>query len=340
MDAMRTPIDYTKHDRQIWDEELESFVPRRIFDAHAHLFWHDHLPARHPKLKAWCDADHAIHRAWARRLYPGREIHFLHLGTPVPGIDVGRHNAFIAHELKKDARSRANLLVTPACTPDAIATAVRQPGVIGLKPYRMFSVNGNPDTCRIREFFPEAQLEVANDLGLWVTLHLSRYHAAADRYNLRDLADYTQKRYPRIKWILAHCARSFTYWPIRESVERLRGLPNIFYDLSAVCDVRPILTLFQKEDVRRIFFGSDGISPTFFRGGYFALGRSWITISRAHFSEPTFPHCDGRPILAIYENLLAIKQAAEMAGLGRKEIESIFWGNAAREFLSHPSPLP
>ena len=141
--------------------------------------------------------------------------------------------------------------------------------------------------------------------------------------------------YPRIKWILAHCARSFTYWPIRASVERLRDLPNIFYDLSAVCDVRPILTLFQREKVRRNFFGSDGISPTFFRGGYFALGRSWLTVSNAHFTEANFPHCDSRPILAIYENLLAIRQAAELAGFGRKEGEAIFWGNAAREFRIH-----
>src|SRR5436190_9683282 len=190
---MRTPIDYTRHDQQIWDEELEDFLPRRIFDAHAHLFWHDHLPARHPKRKVWCDADHAAHLAWARRLYPGREIHFLFLGTPVPGIRVARHNEFIADELKNDRKSRANLLVTPDCPPDYIATMARREGFIGLKPYRMFSINRNPNTCRIREFFPEAQLEVANDLGLWVTLHLSRYHAAADRYNLRDLTAYTRK---------------------------------------------------------------------------------------------------------------------------------------------------
>lgn len=332
---MKPSIDYTKHDRQIWDEELEDFVPRRVFDAHAHLYWHDHLPDGHPRQHAWCDADHAAHRRWARRLYPRRELHYLYLGTPIPDIDVGRHNDFIAHQLKKDPRSRANQLVTPACSPESIAATARRPGFVGLKPYRTFTRNGNPDTCRIREFLPEPQLEVANDLGLWVMLHLSRHHAAADRENLRDLTAYTTRRHPRIKWILAHCARSFTYWPIRESIERLRDLPNLFYDTSAVCDVRPILTLFQREDPRRIFFGSDGITPTFFRGGYFALGRSWITIGRADLERKSFPYCDGRPILAIYENLLAIKQAAAIAGWGRREINGFFWGNAAREFLAN-----
>lgn len=330
---MKSRIDYSKDDRQIWEEELEEFVPRRIFDAHAHLFRHTQLPAGHPGRKVWHDADHAAHIAWARRLYPGREVHFLYLGTPVPGIDVARHNAFLERELARDPRSRGNLLITPDCTPEYLAETARKKCFVGLKPYRLFSVNGNPDTCRIREFFPAAQLEVANELGLWVTLHLSRYHAAADPANMRDLTEFTTRRYPRIRWILAHCARSFTYWPIRESVARLRELPNIYYDLSAVCDLRPMLTLFQKEDLRRIFFGSDGITPMYFRGGYFPLGRAWATVSAASFSEKSFPHCDGRPILAIYENLMAIKQAAEIVGLGKREVEAVFWGNAAREIL-------
>lgn len=330
---MRQPINITVHDRRIWAEELDAFVPKRIFDAHAHLFLESHLPAGHPGRKVWHDSDVAEHRKWNRRLYPGREVHTLYLGTPVPGIRVREHNAFIVDQLRRDPLSRANVLVTPECTPEYIESIVREPGVIGLKPYRLFTVNGNPATCRIREYLPEAQLEVANALGLWVTLHLSRSAGVADPQNLRDLTDYTQRRYPRIRWILAHCARSFTYWPIRQSIERLRDLPNIYYDTSAVCDMRSMLTLLKGEDHRRIFFGSDGIMPTFYHGAYVALGRSWLGLNEKRLSDDLFPHCTERPILVVYENLLALSQAAEIAGLGRREINAIFWDNAARELL-------
>ncbi|MSU69674.1 MAG: hypothetical protein EXS39_02635 [Opitutaceae bacterium] len=326
--------DFNAHDQRIWEEELEAFVPRRIFDAHAHLFWHTNLPAGHPGGKGWWDTDHAAHQAWARRLYPGREVHYLFLGAPLPGINVEAHNQFIHGELAKDPQSRGNLLVTPACTPDYIAATVKQKGFIGLKPYRMFTTGGNPHTCRIKEFFPESQMEVANELGLWVTMHVSRFAAVADPDNMRDLQEYTLRRYPRIKWILAHCGRSFTYWQIREAIARLRDLPNIFYDLAAVCDLRPILTLFKGEDVRRIFFGSDGTSPMFVRGAYMAQGRSWAFVSPTAFlgkQENAYANECG-PILAIYENLLSIKQAADIAGFGRGEVEAIFWKNAVREF--------
>jgi hypothetical protein len=326
-------LNYNRHDAQIWEEELDDFVPQRVFDAHAHLVKREHSPANNEWGEFWGDALHSDHRRWAARLYPKRSIHYLFLGTPIPGIQVARHNQFIVDQLRTDPLSRANLLVTPDRSVKEIETEVRQRGVIGLKPYRLFSKRNNPHTCRIREFLPEPQLELANELGLWITMHLSRYSAAADPANMRDLTEYTEKRYPRIKWILAHCARSFTYWPIREAVNRLRDLPNIYYDLSAVCDVRPILTLFKHENVARIFFGSDGIRPTFVRGGYFALGRAWLLIRGEQYGARDFPHCDGRPILAIYENLLAIKQAAEFAELSRHQVEAIFWGNAAREFL-------
>ncbi|WP_040351705.1 amidohydrolase family protein [Blastopirellula marina] len=322
-----SPEEYTEHDQRIWDEELEEFVPSRIFDAHIHLFDRSHVGPEHPC--GWLNSDLATIRAWAERLYPGREVHFLVLGTPVYGIDVQQHAQWQIEQVRQDPLSRVNRLVTPACTCEEILCDVQQAGVIGLKPYRIFSQTGDIAECRIQEFFTDAQLSLADEHGLWVTMHLSRFNGAADEENLRDLEEYTLRRYPGIKWILAHCARSFTYWPIRQAIERLRELPNIWYDVSAVTDVRPLITLFSQEDTRRILFGSDGVDATYFHGQYAALGRAWqaLDVSQHRLS---FPHCDGRPILAIYEQLLSMKHAAEIVGLSKEAISEIFWGNAVK----------
>lgn len=324
--------DYSPHDQQIWDEELSDFIPERVFDAHIHMLNPVHLaPSPRTGFHDWSFADLATLRQWAERLYPGRETHFLVLGTPAPGIDVAAHNAWCLDQVQRDPQTRLNRLVTPACTPDEIARDAKLPGVIGLKPYRFFSVTGDFAQCRIHEFLPHAQLEVANELGLWVTMHLSRLHGCADEHNLNDLAEYTGKRYPRIKWILAHCARSFTYWGIRQAIDRLRDMPNIWYDLSAVTDVRPVITLFTREDRRRILYGSDGLDAMYFRGQYVALGRAWQYLD-TNKSKLEFPHTDFRPILAIYEQLLSMKHAAEIVGWSRNEIEDVFWRNAVRAF--------
>ena len=59
----------------------------------------------HPDQGARSYADLSVHRAWAERLYPGREIHFLMLGCPITtGMDVIGHNAFLAEEIAKDPK--------------------------------------------------------------------------------------------------------------------------------------------------------------------------------------------------------------------------------------------
>ena len=91
--------------------------------------------------------------------------------------------------------------------------------------------------------------------------------------------------------------------------------------------MRPHLTLFSKEDTSRLFFGSDAVAAAYFHGQYPALGRAWQHLA-ADDSGLGFPHCDGRPILSVYEQLLSMKHAAEIAGLSRQQIEGIFWDNA------------
>lgn len=324
--------DFSAHDQQIWDEELQDFVPDRVFDAHIHMFHPEHVKATSPSSATpWSFADFTTLQEWAARLYPGRETHFLVLGTPTLGIDVDSHNHWCIEQVRRDPQSRMNRLVTPACRVQDIAADIRERGFSGLKPYRLFSTTGDIAQCRIHEFLPHAQLELANDMGLWVTLHLSRFHGCADDLNLNDLRDFTSRRYPHIKWILAHCARSFTYWPIRKAIDQLRDLPNIWYDVSAVTDVRPLITLFSREDRRRILYGSDGIDATYFHGQYAAMGRAWQSVDSGRLNLQ-FPHCDGRPILAIYEQLLAMKHAAEIAQWSADDIQNLFWRNAASAF--------
>jgi hypothetical protein len=326
----------TDSDRQIWEEELTDFVPDRIFDAHCHMFQQSHMrPDAKPSTRD--DVDLATLRKWNETLYPGRRLNFLVLGLPVVGNDPELHNPWAAAQVSQDPGSRFNQLVTPSCSIRNIDQRLGMGPTVGLKPYRLFSSTGDTNNCRIHEFLPHEQLELANDRGCWVTMHLSRAHGCADEQNLDDLQEYTTNRYPNIKWILAHCARSFTYWPIREAVARLRDMPNIWYDLSAVMDVHPFLTLFQKENLKRIFYGSDGVNATFFQGKYVAFGRYWYQV--APDEKFSYAHTDDRPILAIYEQVLAMKQAADIAGLSKDDLEGIFWRNA-HEALGIPLETP
>lgn len=327
-------MDYRESDQRIWEEELEEFIPACVFDAHVHLFDRRHLPTAADRTDCtWSDADLNTLRDWSATIFPHREVHWLTLGTPVLGIDPVAHASWMREQIALDQHSRMHRLVTPACRVEEIRRELDESHgqLIGLKPYRIFATTGDASQCRIHEFLPPEQLELADERRLWITMHLSRYDGCADAANLNDLEDFTTRRYPNVRWILAHCARSFTYWPIRHAIDRLKHLPNIWYDVSAVTDVRPLVTLFHGESTDRILYGSDGIDSTSFHGKYVALGRSWQALDSDRISL-RFPHCDGRPILAVYEQLLAIKHATEFAEWTRDQVEALFWRNAARLF--------
>jgi hypothetical protein len=167
-------VHYTESDRVIWEEDLEAFVPQRIFDAHIHLWNPEALAPDSPHHASRFAADMTLTEEWNRRMFPGRTFDYLVLGMPTPGIDVASHNAFMARELASHPNSRANRLVTPQCRPEDIAADIRKLGFMGLKPYRIYSVTGDTHRCRIHEFLTHPQLEVANELGDHAPVALAR----------------------------------------------------------------------------------------------------------------------------------------------------------------------
>lgn len=322
-------IDYRSHDRDFWEEELDDWMPRRVYDCHMHLLDNGLIDEGSIYKDRYPDTDFETAKEWHNLVLPGRESHFLMLGRPATGTDVKAHNSFMYREMRSDPLSRRNRLTTPDDSLDEIERDIRERGFVGLKVYRMYSVTGDMKDCRIHEFLPHEQMELASDLGLWVTMHLSRA-GGGDEVNLRDLEDYT-KRYPGIRWILAHCARSFVYRQMERGIGRLREMPNIWYDTSAVTDIRPFITLFREEDPRRVFFGTDGIESTSFHGAYTAYGHAHQMIETDKITHLHFDHSDYRPIICLYEQLISMKQASIIAGLTRDQIEDIFWRNAVRD---------
>jgi len=166
---------------------------------------------------------------------------------------------------------------------------------------------------------------VADDLGLAVTLHLAKRSGAADPANLGDLDELT-RRYPRVQWILAHCARGFNAFMLESSIRVLAGLPNLWYDTSAVNDLYAHYLLMKNEDRGRVFFGTDNVVAGCARGKYITYGRAW-----QHFAgSPDLPHCDPRATLVVYEQLRQERQVADMLGLTTAEVAAHFCGNGAR----------
>lgn len=331
-----SPVIITDLDRRIWEEELSDFVPHRIFDAHTHIFrWANNLdPDKNTSGFArlagspFEESGFALLDACDSALFPGREAHRISFPFPFQQCDIEASNHFIAGEVACDPASAALMLVHPSMTSEEVEATVRQYDFLGLKPYRFYAVTGDAVECRITDFLAEHQIVVADRLGLIIMLHVSKRQAIADPENINDMVDLTS-RYPNVRWILAHCARSYSAWAIERAAKPLRDLPNVWYDTSSVCETDAFDALYSGVGIERVMYGSDDVPVGVWRGKYITWGNAWTYLSEDN-QNVNLSHCDGRMTFVRYEQLRAMRRAALRYGASSTQIDDLFWGTADR----------
>src|SRR4051794_152978 len=284
---MNLPFEITDLDRRIWLEELDEFVPARVYDAHTHIYRWAHYG--HPEKEEtayyvpfgrdYPEATWDMADACDAALFPGREVHRLAFPFPFAShADFEASNAFLAEQVRHDPLSAGLMLVHPDMAADQVEREVVRSGFVGFKPYPFYASSGDAVNCRLTEFMPERLIEVADRRGLIIMMHLSKQDAIADPENLADLEDLTG-RYPRVLWILAHCARSYSCWAIEKAAPRLRSIPNLWYDTSSVCESDAFDALYSTVGIGRVMYGSDDIAVGVLRGKYIAFGFAWAYLS-------------------------------------------------------------
>jgi hypothetical protein len=331
------PLERTDLDRRIWDEELEDFVPRRIFDVHTHVYrWAfytdpDKEQSAYRALlgTTFAEATWDFADACDRLLMPGREVHRLSFPFPFPHpCDFDASNIFLAAEVRKDPESAGLMLVHPAMTADHLEKQVQRHGFLGFKPYRFYAASGDAVNCGITDFMPEHQIAVADRRGLLIMMHLSKRDAIADPDNIRDILRLSEK-YPGARWILAHCARSYSSWAIEKAAKQLRGLPNIWYDTSSVCESDAMDALYTGVGDDRVMYGSDDIPVGVLRGKYIAFGCAWAYLSETNHTL-NLSHCEPRMTFTRYEQLRAMRRAERRLGMTRQQNDALFHDTAVQ----------
>ena len=320
----------TEHDHELFARDLESFVPSSVFDAHAHWYCADHFPAGDapPLVQAGPSvAGDAAYRCAMELLLPSRTMEGLFFGYPHARVDVDAANAFVHDQLRHRSGSRGEWMITPRQDPEWIRDSVRQYGFVGLKCYHLFAACDATFDARIEEYLPESQMRVADEEGLVITLHLVRSQALADEANQDTLRRYSEW-FPDAKLILAHAARGFNPHHTMRGVHALRGLSNIWFDVSAITDSGAIEAIALAFGHERVLYGSD-FPVSHQRGRCVAVGNSFLWISAESVRLET-PYGKLELALVGHDALRTLKVAAMSLRWTDSQIEDIFSGNARR----------
>jgi len=333
--ANPTQAQLNRVDRRIWEEELDPFVPQQVFDVHTHIYrWafnldpeKDASPLGGLLGQEFPESDWAALDACDALLMPARRVQRLAFPFPfLPACDFEASNRFVADQTRQERSSAALMLVHPSMTEEYLQGQLAARAFLGLKPYRFYSQTGDVVSCRITDFLPEHQIRIADHHHLIVMLHLAKREGIADPANIADLVRLTEV-YPRVKWVLAHCARSYSAWAIERAAGELRGLSNLWYETSSVCESDAIEALCAAVGPERVMYGSDDLPVGVLRGKYITFGYAWCFLSEKNHSLD-LSHCQEQMTFTRYEQLRAMRRAALRLGLTPTQIEDLFYNTA------------
>ena len=154
---MRIIEKMTDFDREVWYEELDDFVPEKVFDAHTHL-WSNKLAPQ--GTAPGFEVDFQTLNDFSKEAFPDRKLGYFMLTAPYEGMDVKKSHTFLAEETAKSEHKLGATVVTPQISADELDSLIRQYHFPALKPYRIFAED--PANCRITDYFPEELIEVAD----------------------------------------------------------------------------------------------------------------------------------------------------------------------------------
>lgn len=322
----------TEAEHEIFQRELDSFVPEVVLDAHAHL-WSSSISGPNLSDAFTPFEDETTIEVWHRRmdeLFPGRRQG----GLVIPGVLKGgldsleRQNEFVSREALSDPLCRPSMFVTPQMDAAYVRQEVKRLNVAGLKCYHYASTRQPSWDSDIPEFLPEEHMQVANEEGLCITLHMVKSRAVADPSNQHWIRTYCE-RYPNMKLILAHAARSFNPVHAMEGLEKLRGLPNLWCDMAAVTEVGACEAIIETLGHDRLLWGSD-YPVSHIRSRCVSIGDTFTWIYPADFAGEEH----GNDIASAFifnglESLRVLKQAVWHRRLSDSQVEDIFFRNLA-----------
>lgn len=301
---------------------LNDFLPDKIFDAHMHLCDESFYPrAEKVQLEDYYE--------FVKPIFCNRQV--LVNAIPKPALKTLDNKAdyvkfaddFIYNELSKNSANVGELLVLPNESRESILSRINGKQICGFKPYHALYPAQKTMNLDIKDYLPESAFEIANEYNKVITLHLVKDASLSDPENLNYIMTMA-KRYPNSILILAHAARAFAGWTGFETVEKLKDFDNIFFDLSAICEVPQMFQIIKKCGLSRVMWGSD-FPISKMKGKAISLADKFYWIYDFEHPEIT----KDIELWSIFEeNLMAVRQTALMLDLSQKQKEDLFYNNA------------
>ena len=321
-----------ERNRIIYEEELDSFLPETILDFHTHVFPNGVIPngetfscSGHPIREYPLEA---LRRDLAA-LYPGRETRMVCFGFPETEYNRRRNNDYLAERCDGAACFPLFLFDPQHDKANRLREELRIGRFFGLKPYPNYVRKTDVNEVEIHEMLPSWAMEIVDNLGLLVVLHIPRKARLADPLNQRQIVELCE-RYPNARIILAHIGRAYFLKNVVGNLDALKDLPNLYYDLAMVNHWEVMEYLFQTVAPEKILYGTD-IPLALAPGKSVEINDQYTYVTPVPWGlSISDDHGKLQFTSFLYEELRAIKKAVERSSLSEDFVRGLFFENGLK----------
>ena len=335
-------VNVTDYDKKVYEEELSDFLPDTIVDAHVHIYKQEMQQEKAEDRKGCVNWPHMVAPDLTiddmnmsfSQMFPGKNVKAVIMGMPT--CRLGEVNDYVLAESKKAALPA--LYCTNWDMPKEELYAAMKAGFVGIKPYQNNVAPYIPaKEVRIFDMLPHHHMEVMNELGGIVMLHIPRSLRLRDPLNLAQMLEIEEK-YPNAKVIIAHIGRAYVPGDFGDAFEVLKNTKNMLFDFTANTLDLAIRNCIEMVGPKRIMFGSD-MPITKMRMYRVCEPDKYVNVVPRGFygdvsGDPNMREVDDYAEMTtfMYEELRAFKRASCELGLSKDDVYDIMCGNAAKLF--------
>jgi hypothetical protein len=280
-------------------------------------------------------------------MLPGKQVFPLMFGMTLDlADDLDGGNAYV-NECATARNWPALIFSIPQWSAQEFEKRIETGAFLGAKVYLTLADPSIPaDDIQIYDYLPHHQLEVLNHHGWIAMLHIPRSGRLRDPVNVSQMIEI-DRRYPRIKLIIAHVGRAYCVEDVGDSLDRLSETEHLVMDISANTNGEVFKKLIRSLGPKRILFGSDlpisrmrtrRVSENYSYVNLVPKGLYGDVSSHKNLREVSGSEADTLSFF-LYEEIDAFRVAAEKACLADSDIDDVFCNNGMRLLRAAGAPV-
>jgi len=326
---------YETIDLPFYRSEIGPVLPPKVLDFHTHTWSPDNLKIRprysgEPGTKYMITAEHYPPEtllADGTRCFPDKDYHAVCFGYPAPATVWEKDTSFVAAAGRN--RGLYPLVLGGkelGLSRKQYEEALDEGNFLGLKVFLNW-FGDDYGGKRVQDMLGAKEMKLANERRLVVLLHVPRSGRLADPVVQRGV-ERLSKDYPDAQIVLAHCGRCYLPSEMKRAIHSIRNLPNVWMDTAMVMDPIAIQMAIETIGSERVLYATD-FPVAAMRGRRVSVMDHWVDVVLPGYPQSAYRVADSsiRATFMAWEIVDAVRWAAELAGLKRKELNGIFFNN-------------